>query len=176
MFYLNPITPQRSAFRVEACCLENPFNSGVSGMNLCAHSKDSTLLCIFQQRCDECAADSLSAPLRRHEQGDDIHRFAAKFGAPFVRSIGIAAECSFIAFSDDDESAIRGVHDVIEDTPCILGGSFRPDVRQKFTRQFTQRVQIFRLSWSNLERLYTHSGYPAGLLYYMDATSYVPHF
>src|SRR5215470_6336591 len=91
----------------------------------------------FEKSCDKTAPYAFTSPLRRNEQGDDIHRFPAKLGAPFIGSVGVTAQHSLSVFGDDNKPAILSVHDVLKDSPCILVGTLRTDVRQQLTGEVT---------------------------------------
>src|SRR4030095_10010764 len=99
---------------------------------------------------------AFTSPLRRHEQGDDIHRFTAELGAPLIGSVSVTAEHSFSIFGDDHEPAILGIHDVLKNPPRILARALGADVRQQLTGEVTQLVHVLGDGRSNLKRSYAH--------------------
>src|SRR5262249_31081023 len=161
---LNPISPQRAALWIKPRGFEDALYGRIARMNFCADAVDAAFLRIFEKRADQSATDSLSPPLRRDEQCDDIHCFSAKFGTPFIRTVGVAAERSFVTFGDNHDSPVHCLHHVFEYAAGVLKCSFRADVRKQFTGQFTQLVHVSGFGSSNLKWLYAHIGYPAALL------------
>jgi len=126
---LDAVTPHRAAFGIEPAGFKSPFDSSIAWMNFSANAPDASLLGVVEESGDEAATNTLASPLWCDEQGDDIHRLARKFRAPFVRSVGVTAQCPFVVLSDDDKPAVAGVHDVFKYAAGIFGGSLCSDVR-----------------------------------------------
>src|SRR5436309_15256308 len=101
-------------------------------MYLGAHPMDAALPGIFEQSCNKAATDAFALPLRRNEQSDDIHSFAAELRPPFVGSVSVSVELAF-GFSHDDDAQIGAVDIVVEDTVCIFCGALRVYFRLQFT-------------------------------------------
>src|SRR2546426_3921014 len=101
-------------------------------MYLGAHPMDAALPGTFEQSCNKAATDAFAPPLRRNEQSDDIHSFAAELRPPFVGSVSVPTERAF-GFSHDDDAQIGGVHNVVEDTAGIFFRFLRVDIRQQVT-------------------------------------------
>ena len=138
----DPITPQRPALRIETRGFESSFNGCIAGMNLRTDTADSPLFGIFEECDNKAAANAFAAPLRNNKQGDDVHRFPAELGAPFIGRVSVAAQCSLGGFGNNDETAIGRVHDVLKYPASVLRCSLSTNVRQKLAGQFTQLVQV----------------------------------
>src|SRR5438094_2643940 len=117
-------------------------------MYLGAHPMDTALPGIFEQACNKAATDAFAPPLRRDEQSDDIHRFAAELRPPFVGSISVPAQCA-LGFSHDNDAQIGGVHNVLEDTAGIFCGSLSVYVRKQFTGETAKLSHVWRSGKSN---------------------------
>src|SRR2546425_6401129 len=111
-------------------------------MYLGAHPMDAALPGIFEQSCNKAATDAFAPPLRRNEQSDDIHSFAAELRPPFVGSVSVPTERAF-GFSHDDDAQIGGVHNVVEDTAGIFCGFLRVYICPQFTCESAKPVQVF---------------------------------
>jgi len=125
-------------------------------MYLGAHPMDAALPGIFEQSCNKAATDAFAPPLRRNEQSDDIHSFAAELRPPFVGSVSVPTERAF-GFSHDDGAQIGGVHNVVEDTAGIFCGSLSVYIRQQFTGESAKLIHVLRggnsnFKWTNAHR------------------------
>src|SRR5436309_15674605 len=116
-------------------------------MYLGAHPMDTALPGIFEQACNKAATDAFAPPLRRDEQSDDIHRFAAELRPPFVGSISVPAQCA-LGFSHDNDAQIGGFHNVLEDTAGIFFVSFSVYFRMHFTGETEKLILVLRIGIS----------------------------
>jgi len=128
-------------------------------MYLGAHPMDAALPGIFEQSCNKAATDAFAPPLRRNEQSDDIHSFAAELRPPFVGSVSVPTERAF-GFSHDDDAQIGGVHNVVEDTAGIFCGSLSVYIRQQFTGESAKLIQVLRGGNSNFKWTDAHRRNP----------------
>ena len=151
--------PKRSTFGVEAAAFESVLDGGIAGMHFGADAADAALFGIFEKRRDEAAPHTLSAPLRRHEKRNDVHRFSAKLRAPLVRCVGVAAKPAFV-FGDDNKPTVSGIHDVLENPARVRRRSFGADVRQQLSRKLAKLIHVLRGGCTNLKRPYAHARYP----------------
>src|SRR2546427_10310084 len=112
-------------------------------MYLGAHPMDAALPGIFEQSCNKAATDAFAPPLRRNEQSDDIHSFAAELRPPFVGSVSVPTERAF-GFSHDDDAQIGGVHNVVEDTAGIFCGFLHRDISRQVPVGGAKMIQALR--------------------------------
>src|SRR5262245_17022333 len=113
-------------------------------MNFGADASNAPLSGIIKKRRDQSASDAFASPLTRNKERDDIHRLAAKFRAPFVGSIGVAAQSSLIGLCDCDETTVRRIHYVLKYPARIFDVSLRADIHQEIRGQFAQLIHILR--------------------------------
>ena len=148
---LKPDAPESAALGVEAAGFEGAFDSGITGMDFGADAADTTLAGHIEKGGDKTTPDALTSPLILNKDRDDIHRLAAKLGAPLVKGVCVTAELALLLGNEYD-TVVAGFHSALEDAPGIICCAVGMNLHKQLAGQLAQLVHIFWFCRSNFKR------------------------
>src|SRR5688572_16626183 len=118
-------------------------------MHLRGEAPDAAAACMFNQSLEERSAHTPVSPGVLYKQFDEIHRFPAIFGSPFVAGISESAENPFV-FSDKNYPEFRRFKNALIHTLSIACCRASIPLMQQFFCELAHARHVLCLCGSDL--------------------------